>query len=178
MLQQAKFLLTIARRPMAATVGKYFSLLAQRAQDVIWSTNILQSACGVIGVIMQHLIKHPCEVIFRNAPAVLGGWEGRSSEDICSQMTGTKAEFWKGDNMITCNDMIQRRFESWFTMVIVLLYTFTLYQLAMLIWSLSVQKLTGGLDAKDKPQVQLVYYPLPEKWEGAHHGHKLLLPSS
>jgi hypothetical protein len=164
---------------MAATVGKYLSSFVQRAQDMIWSTNILQSTFGIVGVVMQHLIKRPCEVIFRNAPGAIGGWEGRSSEDICSQMTGTKAEFWKGDNMITCMDMIQRRFESWFTMVIVLLYAFTLYQVIRLVWYLSLQKLTGGPDARDKPQVQLIYYPLPEnQWEDIHHGRKPRLLSS
>lgn len=129
-------------------------------------------------MVMQHLIKRPCLVIYRNAPALVGGWEGRDSVDICAQMTGTAASFWEGKNLEECILLIDRRFESWFTTFMVLLYAFTLYQIIRLIWILSVQKLTGAWDAKDKPQVQLVYYPIPEQqWEAVRPGHRLLPPS-
>lgn len=159
---------------MNTTVGKYLGAFAQRAQDVVWSTNILQSAVGILGVVMQHLIKGPCMVIYSNAPAAIGGWEGREPADICAQMAGNRAAFWEGDNKQECYSMIERRFESWFTTVMALLYAFTLYQTVRLIWNLCVRKITGGWDAKENPRVQLVYYPVPELWEGAHQGHKLV----
>lgn len=168
--QQAKFV------RMNTAVGKYLGEIVHQAQDVVWSTNIIQSAIGILGVVLQHLIKRPCLVIYNNAPAVIGGWEGREPADICAQMTGTKATFWQGDNMHECLSMIERRFESWFTTVIVLLYAFTLYQIVRLIWYLCVRKITGGWNAKENnPQVQLVYYPIPEtQWEDNHPGHKPL----
>lgn len=159
---------------MAAALGKYISALTQRVQDVVWSTNILQSAFGVLGVVMQHMIRHPCEVIYRNAPGAVGGWEGRDSADVCAQLTGTKASFWEGENMTECLSMIERRFESWFTTLMVLIYAFTLYQMFRLLLYLCARKLTGSWDARDKPQVQLVYYPVPEQWGVIRHGHKPL----
>ncbi|WP_298329526.1 hypothetical protein, partial [Asticcacaulis sp.] len=153
---------------------------SQRVQDVVWSTNILQSTFGIAGVVLRHLIKHPCLVIYRNAPAALGGWEGRELADICAQMTGTAASFWEGKNMDECEALVDRRFESWFTTLMVLLYAFTFFQIVRLIWMLCVRKLTGGWDAKDKqPQVQLIYYPVPEiEWEANRPGRKLLPPNS
>lgn len=154
---------------------RYLTSVSQRVQDAIWSTNILQSTIGVVGVVARHLIKQPCLVIYRNAPSILGGWEGRELPDICAQMTGTAASFWTGKNMEECMLLVDRRFESWFTTVMMLVYVFTFYQMVRLIWMLCVRKITGGWDARENPQVQLVYYPVSEReWEGIHPGRKHL----
>ena len=158
---------------MLTSLSKYVSSLAQRIQDIVWSTNILQSTFGVIGVVAQHLIKQPCEVIYRNAPAVIGGWEGRESTDICAQLTGTKAIFWGGDNMAECSAMIDRRFKSWYTTLMLCLYAFTMYQIVRLGMCICARKITGSWDAKNKqPQVQLVYFPLPNQWEDIRRDHR------
>ena len=56
---------------------------------------------------MQHL-----KALFRDGPAWLGAWEGRSDHDVCAAATGTASDVWIR-NSAECAGLIEARFNSW-----------------------------------------------------------------
>ena len=61
-----------------------------------------------------YLIGFPLRILYFNGPSLagLGFWEGRSGEDICSQLTNVDASFWifGDDRKQACLDIIDRKF--------------------------------------------------------------------
>ncbi len=58
-----------------------------------------------------------------------GGWQGRSPESICSQLSPSNEQFWLR-NMDECDRLIAQHFHSWVVLFEVLLYFWLTYHTA------------------------------------------------
>lgn len=77
----------------------------------------------------------PLKLMYRNAPAALGGWDGRDDADVCAQLTGSKADFWHV-NPRECEDMIERHFMARFTMLLCAAYMCAVWAVVASMWRL------------------------------------------
>ena len=70
--------------------------------------------------IVHQLLFRPLELLYTKGYPL---WQGRPSADICSQLTNVEASFWaQPQNIETCDSLIQKRFNSFFITVGILLY--------------------------------------------------------
>ncbi len=56
-----------------------------------------------------------------NGNASVGFWSGKHEHDICSQLTNIAAEHWR-QNSELCDDLIQRRFMTYYVLLETLIY--------------------------------------------------------
>lgn len=90
-----------------------------------------------------------------------GGWGGQALPDICAQLTSTSSQHWD-KNMDLCADMVHTRFDGFFTLFSVTLYTvfvFWLFKsLAYFSFLLVMRLCSGGVCPKlqtlNHPQIQ------------------------
>lgn len=62
----------------------------------------------------------PFRKLYREGPALLGFWENLPEADVCAQITGVHAEFWR-HNSVECHERIVNRIQAWEVLVLVLL---------------------------------------------------------
>jgi len=67
---------------------------------------------GTIGMVWGVFVKRPMMHLYLHGFP----WQGRPSQDVCSQLTTVEAAFWKDpehpERIVTCEELIQRRFDS------------------------------------------------------------------
>ena len=65
----------------------------------------------------------PLKILYFNGPSIygFGFWEGRSGEDICSQLTNVDSAFWK-ENPSVCVDILDKKFGSFALSLGILVY--------------------------------------------------------
>ena len=91
----------------------------------------------IVSVYIQKLLyiifKLPFFKFYIKGPKILGCWESRQYEDICSSLTGNPAEFWKLNNA-ECSDIINNKFESYYILFTTICYTLVIYKIIQIFW--------------------------------------------
>jgi hypothetical protein len=59
--------------------------------------------------------------------AGIGGWQGKTPENICSHLSPSPQDFWLR-NMDECHRLITQQFYSWVVLLEVILYFMILYK--------------------------------------------------
>jgi hypothetical protein len=71
---------------------------------------------ALASTIFATLVAQPLEILYRRGPSIAGygWWEGASDEDICSQLTGVNAEFWRTGpaSSAMCHELIGRKCDA------------------------------------------------------------------
>jgi len=80
----------------------------------------------IISTFTEWVIRRPLHHLFMYGPTLMGGWEGRTDEEICSALTGTHASIWQ-KNHNECGEIIERKFNSMYSVISVLLYYYLLF---------------------------------------------------
>lgn len=71
------------------------------------------SLAGVFSYLHLAFIRGPLETLYLYGPRVLGCWEGKPVEDICTHLAPrTRAEFWL-DHPDECMDLVDKNIYSW-----------------------------------------------------------------
>ena len=107
--------------------------------------------------VIHTVVYNPLMLIFRNAPASVGGWDGRADADVCAQLTGAKADFWLM-NTAECEDMIERQFTSRFTVLVCVAYFYIMWMLCACVWRIVCAYIDSKFIAP-QPQPQLPHMP-------------------
>ena len=68
-----------------------------------------------------YTVAMPLTVFYLNAPAMLGGWDGKSTEDICGALTQIDSGFW-ALHVDTCQELLERKAGALVAWVSVVIY--------------------------------------------------------
>ncbi len=83
---------------------------------------IINNVSGII----WYFVGFPLKILYFNGPSALGFgfWEGKSGEDICSQLTNVDSAFWVigEDHQSACRDILDRRFNGFALAIGVVIY--------------------------------------------------------
>lgn len=79
------------------------------------------------------ILREPFFIFYLKGPHIIGCWEGIDLINICSQLSGTTAHFWI-TNMDECNVMINNKFESYYILLITILYCMFLIKIYEYLW--------------------------------------------
>ena len=70
-------------------------------------------------------ITTPLRALFYKGPTWFGGWQGKSHDDICAEMTSNSATFWR-DHIDECRELLEKKFQSCLIMFQVVVYGYLL----------------------------------------------------
>lgn len=80
----------------------------------------------MLGWLSWILIGAPLKYLYLHGPRLIG-WEGRYQEDICQEISNVPSDFWS-KNVLECEQMIDRRFNSIYILVQVCIYCAMVYK--------------------------------------------------
>jgi hypothetical protein len=88
--------------------------------------------------IPKYFLYYPLQTLYFHGPTIMGHygfWNGKSKEDICSQLTLMPAKTWLDFNLNKeCNDLLEKKFHSFYISILFSLYIFILYNLFSYVW--------------------------------------------
>lgn len=89
--------------------------------DLILPNSNVPDALNVLTSLWNIFLKYPVAILYFYGPSCLGGWKGLDAGEVCAHLTGVKADFWL-KHPDTCNDLLQRHFDSFYFTVCVVSY--------------------------------------------------------
>ena len=89
----------------------------------------------LVKYVPELLFVQPLRTLYFKGPRLMGwgGWEGILLEDICSQLTTVPASIWR-DQLSNCQDLVERKFQTFLVTISILSYCFVLYKVVAYLW--------------------------------------------
>lgn len=86
----------------------------------------------------RFIFYYPLQTLYLKGPSYgnFGFWNGKSSSDICSQITNVPSSLWESSQLLQneCKDLIQKNFNSFYVTIISIFYFYVLFGLYNYYW--------------------------------------------
>ena len=79
----------------------------------------------LISKVSWALVGFPLYTLYRQGPAMIGCWQGRTDDEVCAELSNTESSFWRL-NRHQCGEMIEKKFNSVYVVVTIFLYCYIL----------------------------------------------------
>ena len=65
----------------------------------------------LISKVSWALVGFPLYTLYRQGPAMIGCWQGRTDDEVCAELSNTESSFWRL-NRHQCGEMIEKKFKE------------------------------------------------------------------